>query len=87
MQTDDRETVRDLLEAALRRLTESSIDSEHGSEAASTQASSIRACDAHPGHERFPLNEGPASTSARRPCFMEPDRVCVNSGACEMRGF
>lgn len=40
----------------------------------------------HPGLERFPILEG-ASHPAPKPCFIEPARVCVNSGACEMRGY
>src|SRR5262245_42685252 len=40
----------------------------------------------HPGLERFTI-EGGTQTSAPKSCFMEPDRLCVNSGACEMRGF
>ena len=39
----------------------------------------------HPGFERFPLAE-PRAEGAPKSCFMEPDRVCVNSGACEMLG-
>lgn len=40
----------------------------------------------HPGLERFTI--GPVTqTSAPKSCFMEPDRPCVNSGACEMRGY
>jgi len=85
MESDDRETVRDLLEAALRQLAEPPINREQVSEAA--QPSSSQSCAAHPGLERFPLNQGLATSGARKPCFMEPDRVCVNSGACEMRGF
>ncbi|MCI0490479.1 MAG: hypothetical protein L0229_28120 [Blastocatellia bacterium] len=47
---------------------------------------------AHPGLEKFPLREGVkglflAEDAAAKRCFMEPDRVCVNSGACEMRGY
>lgn len=87
MQSDDREAVREFLEAALKQLSQPSDARERGSEAASPQASSLHGCDAHPGHDRFPLSEPSASTGARKPCFMEPDRVCVNSGACEMRGF
>jgi hypothetical protein len=41
----------------------------------------------HPGLERFPIAEGVPAASAPKNCFMEPGRVCVNSGACEMRGF
>ena len=40
----------------------------------------------HPGLERFTI-ERSIHTSAPKTCFMEPDRPCVNSGACEMRGF
>lgn len=39
----------------------------------------------HPGFERFPLAE-PRAADVPKHCFMEPDRVCVNSGACEMLG-
>jgi hypothetical protein len=41
---------------------------------------------AHPGLEKFVLNEGRDKDSAPKACFMEPERACVNSGACEMRG-
>lgn len=41
----------------------------------------------HPGLERFDLPENNAVSNAPRKCFMEPDRACVNSGACEMRGY
>jgi len=40
----------------------------------------------HPGLERFRIESDP-QTSAPKTCFMEPDRLCVNSGACEMRGY
>lgn len=43
--------------------------------------------DSHPGLERFKMIEGAAPTPAPKACFMEPGRACVNSGACEMRGF
>lgn len=39
----------------------------------------------HPGFERFPFAE-PRAVDVPKYCFMEPDRVCVNSGACEMLG-
>ena len=42
--------------------------------------------DSHPGLERFTIGAAP-QTSAPKACFMEPGRPCVNSGACEMRGF
>lgn len=41
----------------------------------------------HPGLERFTIAEADLSPSAPKTCFMEPGRVCVNSGACQMRGF
>ena len=41
----------------------------------------------HPGLERFDLPENNTVANVPRRCFMEPDRVCVNSGACEMRGY
>jgi hypothetical protein len=41
----------------------------------------------HPGLERFTMVEAGSHSSVPRACFMEPTRVCVNSGACEMRGF
>ena len=42
---------------------------------------------AHPGLEKFSATEARHTDSAPRTCFMEPGRVCVNSGACEMRGY
>ena len=42
---------------------------------------------AHPGLERFALAEENPGDPAPKKCFMEPDRICVNSGACETRGF
>ena len=41
---------------------------------------------AHPEFERFPLADAQATAPAPKACFMEPDRICVHSGACEMRG-
>lgn len=41
----------------------------------------------HPGLERFTMVEAGSHSTVPRACFMEPTRVCVNSGACEMRGF
>jgi hypothetical protein len=40
----------------------------------------------HPGLERFTI-ETDSRPIAPKACFMEPGRPCVNSGACEMRGF
>jgi hypothetical protein len=39
----------------------------------------------HPGLERFPLRESDSRDRAKM-CFIEPDRVCVDSGACETLG-
>ena len=41
----------------------------------------------HPGLERFIMLAADSAPLAPRPCFMEPDRDCVKSGACETRGF
>jgi hypothetical protein len=41
----------------------------------------------HPGLERFDLPGETTLPNAPRNCYMEPDRVCVGSGACQMRGF
>ena len=40
----------------------------------------------HPGLERFTIGADLQPSVPKR-CFMEPGRSCVNSGACEMRGF
>ena len=40
----------------------------------------------HPGIERFPLSEA-GSRNPSKMCFIEPDRVCVGSGACEALGY
>ena len=41
----------------------------------------------HPELERFASLEVQQNNFAPKTCFMEPDRICVNSGACEMRGY
>jgi len=41
----------------------------------------------HPVFEKFPIAEVETVSPAPKSCFMEPGRVCVNSGACEMRGY
>jgi hypothetical protein len=41
----------------------------------------------HPGLEKFELPKQDPNARAPKTCFMEPDRPCVNSGACEMRGY
>lgn len=40
----------------------------------------------HPGLERFTIEADP-HPSVPKTCFMEPGRTCVNSGACQARGF
>jgi hypothetical protein len=39
----------------------------------------------HPGFERFQIT-GARAADVPKTCFMEPERICVNSGACEMLG-
>lgn len=39
----------------------------------------------HPGFERFQISDSRAA-DVPKTCFMEPGRICVNSGACEMLG-
>jgi hypothetical protein len=41
----------------------------------------------HPGLQRFANLETESPSPAFRSCFMEPERECVHSGACEMRGY
>ena|SRR5215467_15448648 len=47
----------------------------------------------HPGLDRFKIDDrfkieaSDSKLPAPKMCFMEPDRACVHSGACEMRGF
>jgi hypothetical protein len=41
----------------------------------------------HPGLERFDLRRDHAASNAPRRCVVEPDRDCVGSGACEIRGY
>lgn len=86
MQPDDQATVRGLLEAALKQLDEETKPPERGAGNAPAKSSSLDRHEAHPGLERFPLSEA-GTAAASKPCFMEPGRICVNSGACEMRGY
>ena len=41
----------------------------------------------HPGLEKFEQLKPNPNARAPKTCFMEPDRPCVNSGACEIRGY
>jgi len=41
----------------------------------------------HPGLQRFDLPSDNVVSDAPRTCFLEPDRACVGSGACKMRGY
>ena len=85
MQPDDQATLRGLLEAALKQLNEETSSAERAAGSAA-KSSALDRPEAHPGLERFPLSET-GTAAASKPCFMEPGRVCVNSGACEMRGY
>ena len=49
---------------------------------ASTQTVGI-----HPGLEKFKVTENASEASAPKACFMEPNRLCIGSGACQMRGY
>jgi hypothetical protein len=40
----------------------------------------------NPGVQRFPLSEADPRNPSKM-CFIEPDRVCVGSGACEALGY
>jgi hypothetical protein len=45
-----------------------------------------RLSEAHPGLQRFDLPLPDTCSTAPKMCFLEPDRVCVNSGACQTLG-
>jgi hypothetical protein len=88
------EDLRRILEALLAKLdgkprgrTEPLPDEPKTSATAKISAAAQEHSEAsHPGLERFPLAETP-QPSVPRTCFIEPGRTCVNSGACEMRGY
>jgi len=40
----------------------------------------------HPSLQRFDLSLSESCSTAPRMCYLEPDRVCVNSGACQRLG-
>lgn len=68
------------------RTSDDQIDAPRTAEASGqtlTQSGNERSH--HAGHDRFPLSD--PRVVAPKPCFMEPGRTCVHSGACEMRGF
>ncbi len=94
---NDTEIIRRVLTSLLDRLDEGSaqhhaqLDSGSNAlrdaEAEPRRLSRIEDRAAHPGLEKFSITEAHHTDSAPRTCFMEPGRVCVNSGACEMRGY
>lgn len=55
-------------------------------EKANSCGCSHHASTPHPGLEHFPLRESDSSDPSKM-CFIEPDRVCVGSGACEALGY
>ncbi len=67
-------------EDAQRTLNEPLTQAAGGSQSSFTDSS-------HPGLEKFELPKPSPNARAPKACFMEPDRPCVNSGACEMRGY
>jgi hypothetical protein len=54
---------------------------------AANGSQSISGNPSHPGLEKFDVPKPGPNTHFPKTCFMEPDRPCVNSGACEMRGY
>ena len=139
MRKDERDTVRQVLEAALKNLSQDAVDADASSESialfgerrpssesrgsevpvvlivtgdlkARSQntampepasvddtrgPATVNSCVSdhperklsHPGLERFIIPGVDSPPLAPKACFMEPSRTCVNSGACEMRGF
>lgn len=47
---------------------------------------SHKTVEAHPSLQRFDLPPLSSCSTAPTMCFLEPDRVCVNSGACQRLG-
>jgi hypothetical protein len=95
---NENDTIRELLEAALRKLegsrVERSIAEPTGADRTSTQSSASQTAlqpaspsASHPGLERFTIIESESNPPGQKTCYMEPDRPCVKSGACEMRGY
>jgi hypothetical protein len=99
MDTSETALVRSLLEALLKRLqvdngappadeTKAAAGSRNVAKIAPGEAAgTAAACTLHPGLEKFVVSKECSSDSAPKTCYIEPDRVCVNSGACEMRGY
>lgn len=87
-------SIRELLEAVLRKLEDSRVEqsSTERTSAAPPSTEPIASHSAshsasHPGLERFTIIESEQSAPGQKACYMEPDRPCVKSGACEMRGY
>ena len=78
----ENDTIRELLEAALQKLNDAS-----GNESPAPLNTSPQVGALHPGLERFTIIESSEVPSGKKPCYLEPDRPCVKSGACEMRGY
>lgn len=57
------------------------------SSSASESLETTRGGATHPVFQRFAVTQHCSPDSAPKPCFLEPDKVCVNSGACETRGY
>lgn len=97
----DNEKIRQAVEAALARLEYDDNDrpvivvlnhpefsqKNHAAGGISEVMPRAASDSSHPGLQRFQTLENDTSSSVPRPCFMEPDRECVHSGACEMRGY
>ena len=92
MQDQELDKIKQLLEAALAKLEATEPTRALQSDSASSlpllaEPVVQMSKSSHPGLERFVTLKTESNSPAPRPCFMEPDRECVHSGACEMRGF
>ncbi len=66
--------------AGERANSQEKLNSSKGKRPFATQA-------LHPVLEKFPIAESDANAPSPKTCFIESDRLCIGSGACEMRGY
>jgi hypothetical protein len=83
----ENDSIRDLLEAALRKLGEARVERPAAEPSHAEPSQQTQTSPGHPGLERFTIIESDSEPAAKKTCYMEPDRPCVKSGACEMRGY
>lgn len=67
-------------------LARTQSDTSYTQSAAADVSNQKRAIEAHPSLQRFDLPLPDTCSPAPKMCFLEPDRVCVNSGACQTLG-